>query len=548
LTVVTVRIDAHDFKDVLLAPVGSAELHWWNSTMVETIVGMTDDGWALGSNHRFFTDTSITEAVNEVVEYWVVVTDGNGNTYDDSGTPRTITFASGAIAPNFPYDIKGFAHLYNGSHAVGYNPVNIPGATVVLETTNTTGVFYTDTQVTDGLGRYLFVLQPDNYTIGGMAWVNFTITYGASTFYDYQTTVCNIGGGESWVNGTGGIPAFVNITWIPWWDGILPAPLPNTYPAGGPFWINVTITDVLGSICPGYYCYMQLETNETSLAQDLWTLGPGPVTIVFDGIGGAVSPFGAGDGYWNNTCVLNIAGVWAMWANATDGIGNPMTNLTWWDPVLPNGPQYEPANATWNYTHVLIVAGGFHWRPVVGWNLISIPKNISFVFGLALDASEAAQLVEDAALGAGIVITEIVLSEHQPGSYPASYNTWTHGVGGIDFAMSIDYSYWLYVDADLSAEGVFVQGANHVLYNDELENWGETAGWVNTVTLNAGYTMVNPSAAWWNCSAWNGTVSWHIDTRGNNGTWSNMGTYLHTGCGWVGGSYIPWYGQDGTLP
>jgi hypothetical protein len=242
------------------------------------------------------------------------------------------------------------------------------------------------------------------------------------------------------------------------------------------------------------------------------------------------------DGYYNSTCTFFLGGVWAIYANATDAIGGaPVLNMAW---ALPT----YPVNNTWNYTHVYIQAGGFFWRPQAGWNLISVPKNISAVL-LPFTAEQAGNLTNDAAVGAGIVLTEIVVAQAQFGSNPIAYDTYTWGVGGTNFVLGIDYAYWLYVDADMSAEGVFVQ-CEEVTPGDqgELElGVGEIdAAGLNNVVLPAyAWTMVSTSAGWANNSIYSGHVGGHTDTRGNTGAWSLGTTDFYTG-----GGYIPGIGGN----
>jgi hypothetical protein len=242
-----------------------------------------------------------------------------------------------------------------------------------------------------------------------------------------------------------------------------------------------------------------------------------------------------------------------------------MTNLTWWDPVLPNGPQFEPAITweqlqgspfAWNYTHVFIAAGGFYWKPVAGWNLVSVPKNISATWLVAgqFMASRATLAVSEAAIGAGIPVTEIILGSYIAGTVPAVYDIYDFALGGpVDFPLTIDYSYWLWVDVDMSAEGVYMQCEGPPSNpNGELDlGWGEIdAAGINQVTLNAGWTFVNPSASWTNGTAWLGGTGLHVDSRGNNASWS-MGTeVLFTGGGWidVGAGQWSWYSVSGIVP
>lgn len=519
-------------------------------------VPMTYILWAQGSNIATFTAVGGIPEPAAATHYVfnIQATDPNGNL----GVSPTwdLYYDEASAAPNFPYAVKGFSQFYNGSHAVGYNPFNQTGASVTVETINATGVHVGPlAQVTDALARYLFTLQPSEYAIGGLIWVNFTF----GTYFNYSTTVSALDGGESWVNGTFGIPANMTITFIPWWDGLGVVPPTNQYLSGQPFFVNITIYDAYGNIAPGYYCYMQIDTNETSAGQNLWGMGVGPQQVAFDGYGGALT-----DGYYNNTCTLQVGGIWAMYVNATDGAGTPLNNLTWWDAALPNGPQYSPA-ITWeqvangaanafNYTHVQILAGGFYWRPVAGWNVISVPKNVSatlLTVGQFM-ASTAGTLVQAAAAGAlpvPLALTECSLARHVPGTYPAVYEVWDVMLAsGTDFALDIDYAYWLWVDVDMSAEGVFVQGQPSAQdQNGNLElGYGQiTAAGINDVTLNARWTMVNPCAGWSNNSAWAVGTALHIDSRGNSGIWSAAGEILTTGGGWIAGVHHAWYSQAG---
>ncbi|MBA3046689.1 MAG: Ig-like domain-containing protein [Candidatus Thermoplasmatota archaeon] len=527
----TIRVDSHDFQDTLTGL--THNLYTRNSTGIVVSTVMVNDGWAMGSNHRFWT-SSITEVVAESVTYWVNVTDPSGNLYDGfAAGQRTLAFASGEQ----PFIVHGFAMLYNGSIAAGYQPVNRTGATVTVQTTNITGVLFTWTGLTDGNGAYLVTLQPANYTLGGPIWVNFTEPDLVSgLLWQNYSMILSTNSGDGWCNGTYGIPYNIDIEWIPWWNGILPAPITNTYLPGQLFIISVNITDIYGCNAPGHYSWVTLQTNETSSLQTLWGTGsPGPYGIEFDGIGGVTT-----DGWYNSTCALYLLGVWAIYGNVTATLGGlASTNLAWAFPTYP-------VNNTWNYTHVLIKTGGFFWQPIAGWNLISVPKNVSAAYkdaGGFLNASTAAQLVLDT----GIVAT-LTLAQANLGSNPISYNTYSVPGGGTNFLLGIDYAYWLFVGTGIP-DGVFVPCEPGAMGAGELDlNWGEiTAAGINQVTLGGNaWTMVSTSAGWVNNSIYNNSVGLHTDVRDNTGTWSLGTTDFYTGGGYIPGNKA-FYAQAGTL-
>ncbi|MCK5037644.1 MAG: hypothetical protein KAS16_00960, partial [Thermoplasmata archaeon] len=533
----TIRIDAHDFLEFAVSG-GSANL-WTNTDAAGWVDAgaMTADGSAAGSWHNYYTAT-ITSAVPASIQYYVAATDG---TNAANSATQTLNFADAALGPSFPAEVKGFANLYNGDHVAGYLPIAQVGALVTMQTYNATGVLITLGPVaTDAIGRYLFTVQPDEYDVGGTVWVNYT----NGAYLDFQVGVFAVDGAEVWANGTFGVPYDMHVDWIPFWDGNLPAPVSgsNTYFPGQAFYVNITVYDAYGNIAPGYYCWMEIDTNESSLLQDLWLGGVAPTAIEFDGIGGATT-----DGYYNNTVQLYTAGVWAIFVNATiDGAGTPATNLTWFGGANPTNPQLDPAGNVTNITHVQIAAGGFYWTPIADWNLVSVPMNVSVALltGGNFLASTACQQVEDAAVfaGAGIGTTTIIMAQQILNQYPAQYNTFEYGVGGTDFTLGIDYAYWLFVDVDLTADGVYIQ-ADELEVDDTIEI--DAAG-LNTVTLGTSWTMVNPSASWGNSSAWLGGAAVHIDLRGNTGLWSTGAGQLYTGGGWNGGANIAWYGNPAT--
>jgi hypothetical protein len=550
-----ISVDYRDFTDYAA---GTAEYRVGTAAGLSDVTGgwvaMNFDGWAEGCNENDFS-FNVDSAVAVTWWYQARVTDTSTAPGLVTAAPeRQIEFTDAAIAPGGPLLVTGFVDIYDGTVAGGYAPLRrstaVDGAAVTVETRNATGVWQSFGPLNvDGLGRYALTLQgyideadEGDYAVGFPIWVNFTEAGPWGIDYRNESIIAAApDGGSAFVNGTYGIPFNLDLEWIPWWNGIIPAPATNSYLPGVSFIVSANITTWTGARSIGYYGYVSLWGEDPSNLIDMWTIAfPGPYGIEFDGIGGAIS-----DGIYNSTATFYTGGIWEVWANSTTVIGGAN------EPVLALGlVNYPWVNNTTNYTHVEIIGGGFFWRPIVGWNLISIPANVSGIFGLTFTASEAAQLVDDAATGAAIAFTEIVVSDHQDGTRPMAYDTWTHGVGGSDFVMDIDHCYWLYVDADLSAEGVFVQtSANN---NGELElNWGPVVAGVNTVTIDAlSFTMVNTGAGWSNNTIYNTDVVGHTDTRGNQGGWSAGTERIYTGGGWVPGigGNLAWYSQTGIVP
>ncbi|MCK4758178.1 MAG: hypothetical protein KAS67_06990, partial [Thermoplasmata archaeon] len=540
-TTETFYVDYEDFTDYSSAVYYERD---FGNVSFDGPFAMTHDLWQEGSNLNDFSFTLVRNYA-VVVEYYFTVEDGATPVVPFSGGIRTMEWTDEAAAEVFPLDVVGFAQWYNGTHADGYSPVNITDLTpsVVVTSYNGTAWISQPAVNTDGFGRYQVEIQPDEYIVGGLVWANFTM----GTYQDSVNATVIFDGVNIMLNGTFGIPYDMFVYWVPYWDGILPAPAGNVYAPGQMFYVNVSVYDAYGNIAPGYYCYMNISTNETSLLQDLWLGGLSPTIIALDGIGGPVT-----DGYYNNTVQLYTAGVWAIYVNASDATGGPVTNLTWWIPGGPNGPQADPAANVTNMTHIQIAEGGFYWRPIAdAWNLVSVPMNVSVALldaGGDFWASKACEQIEAVAIweGAAPSATQIVLAKHQLNSYnPVTYDTYEYGVGGTDFIMSIDYCYWLFVSTvDLWTDGIYIQASE--LERDDAK---ETLGNVNTITLGSSWTMLNPSASWGNSSAWaNGGAVIHIDERGNTGLWSTGAGQLYDGGSWNGGVNIAWYGATGTLP
>ncbi|MBI5001675.1 MAG: hypothetical protein HZB92_09195 [Euryarchaeota archaeon] len=507
---------------------------------------MTNISFWVGSYNNLF-EANFTENVPTTVTYYVNCT--NSANLTTTTAQRNVKFAT-QVEPTNPLNVAGRVFLYNGSIAGGYNPGNVSGATVSVATTNLTGVITTLVQTTDMAGNYIVTFQPNNYTDGGLVWVNTTtpgatsvyvgggnFTYNAPDWRNWTTGTAVDGIGFVEINATLGIPYNLTVAWVPDWT--LGSNAFNTFPAGTMFNVLGVVYDNRSRVAPGYYGTLAISTNESNAASLIWGgVAPGPVTITLDGLGGIASPAPSGaivaapfntvtDGVWNDTATLWNGGVWALWVNDTYA---PASSLA------PGIPGYSAFNETDN-THVRITGSGFFWKPLAGWNIISVPMNTTAAYGAAFMASEAGQAVQAAASLYGVALTQAFLSRRLPGS-PATYQTWDVIMGaGVDFSLDIDHAYWLYVSSAITA--VWVQ-ADQLMVGDPL--MGIAASGVNTVSLDQGWNMVNSGL---NASSreWAGHAPVFVDAAGNVGNWSDNTTIFYTGGGQSAGAYYGWYDQ-----
>jgi hypothetical protein len=332
-------------------------------------------------------------------------------------------------------------------------------------------------------------------------------------------------------NVTYGIPYNNTITWVIDWT-VTPTIGVNIVAPGTAVGVRVEIRDNRSLIVPGYYGNLRIDTNDTNAAVQVWG-GADPNNIVLDGVGGAVT-----DGYYNNTVQLYTPRPWAwgVWVNDTTGadlyLVDPSAAFLY---VAAN-----LANQIDDNTHIRISSGGVMWTLSVGWNLVSYPKNYTLLG--TLSALEATQYIEDARVRYGLGASSIVMASMTNGQPSTiSYDTYTFGVGGVDFLITPDYAYWVFVQVAIPL--VFVPGNDIVAANDP--GMGLPGG-VNTVTLNAGWTMVstglNPTSIVFGAGVNAPLLS---DIAGNQGNGA-AGSIFWTGGSWAAGHYA-WYDQPGGI-
>ncbi|MBI5000993.1 MAG: Ig-like domain-containing protein [Euryarchaeota archaeon] len=549
----TVTLTAADFRDV--QTLGTARITAYyrsNHTLFfPENTTMTFGGWALGSNIDTFTYTWAVPGGADVA-FWTYIDDGA----QVAQSPAYREFNTGAGSePTNPLDVAGRIFLYNGSVAGGYNPGNVSGAAVSIQTVNSTNVLITKLATSDMAGNYIVTFNNTEYVDGGLIYVNTTtpaavtsvyvagqnFTFAAPDWRNWTTSTAVDGAGLVWINATLGIPYNLTVSWVPDW--LLGSNAFNTFPAGTVFNVLSVIYDNRSRVCPGYYGTLLIRSNESNAVSAAWTFVPASVggTVTLDGLGGAVSPIlpganvtapfaAVGDGVYGNTASLWNVGVWALWVNDTFA---PVGSLA------PGVPGYSAFFETDN-THVQIVGGGFYWKPLAGWNLISVPMNTTTLYGPAFTASDVDSAVTAAALLYGVALTSAFVSNRLAGS-PATYETYDIVLNaGIDFTLNIDNAYWLYVNAAITA--VYVQ-AEELIAGDVGFGQISAAG-INDVTLVAGWNMVNSGLNATSREFGLGANAPNfVDAAGHAGNWSNNNTILYTGGGQTLNTFYGWYDQ-----
>jgi hypothetical protein len=526
----------------------NATLFWKNST--ETAWHwqlMANISFWNGSYNNYF-EANFTEATPTMVTYYVNCT--NSANLTTMAPPRTVFFAD-EVAPTNPLNVGGFVHLYNGNLATGYNPGFVEAATVTATTWNGT-TYRTLTDVTDPTGFYQVTFTNGSYLDGGAVWVNTTTpanpttvhvgaatyTFNAPGWVNNSAIAAVDSAGQLFCNETLGIPYNLTVRWVPDWT-VTPIPGINILNILQQFYVTAVVRDRQGLLAPGYYGALRTWTNQTN--GNLWGAPlPAQATATLDGLGGLASPWGDAnyqglDGFYNRSAAFVNSGIFVIWVNDTT---SPSDSLT------PDAPPPLPPQVSAVYerdnTHVRIIGvGGFFWRLLAGWNIVSVPQNTSAYYGPTFTASEAGSCVQAAAARYGVVLTTCLLAGRLAGS-PASYQTWDVLAGaGVDFAMDIDHAYWLYVSAAITDVYVPSTGLLNIPgVGDPAMGIGPTG--INQVSLAAGWNMVN--------SGLNetGTVfglgvnaPMHIDVSGNIGNWAS-GTVLYT-AGSFGAGYYCWF-------
>jgi hypothetical protein len=231
-----------------------------------------------------------------------------------------------------------------------------------------------------------------------------------------------------------------------------------------------------------------------------------------------------------NSAAFTTPGVWCIWVNDTT---TPVDSLTPDIPVLDPAPYLNAQNETDN-THVMITGGGFYWQLLVGWNIISVPMNTTLLYGATFTASEAYACVLAADLLYPGVLTECTIaSRTAAGTYE------TYDGAGIDFVMDLDHAYWAYVDVAIPYVYVMSDDLEAGALGDPA--MGIAAGGINTVSLNAGWNMVNSGL---NASAsyWLGETANFVDPANHQG-WASQGVNILFTGGSFGLGYYGWYDQ-----
>ena len=233
--------------------------------------------------------------------YWV---------YSESNVLWQVETVSPTVG-TMPYQLAGTVYLYDGMPGIGYDPLtSTGGAPVTIEWFNpSTGMMDSQNAVTDLLGRYLFMINGNEYYIGDEIYVNATFDAPYSNNgYNYTSFLTD--GGFSLQNVTCGIP----------YEVIIVNPLPFSVQFSGlAFQVDYEFYDRDGMLAQGYYTHIDGAMEWMSTDP---TFFPPPGGI-FDG---TASPF-AGTG--SEMIMLTTPDLFAMVELSEGGFASNMFLTPW---------------------------------------------------------------------------------------------------------------------------------------------------------------------------------------------------------------------------
>jgi uncharacterized repeat protein (TIGR01451 family) len=366
-----------------------------------------------------------------------------------SSTPSNISKIEFAAS----YYINGTVYLYAGTYAGGYNPlVSTSGAPVTARWFDSgTSTYRTISTTTNAIGFFSVTIY--NCTDGSLVELKarFVAPYNNWGYnYTYVDFIGHPGGRIQ--NVVCGVPYSVVLT--------VPVPLALETP-GISFPATYVIRDRDGSLAQGYFTFANgpMEWSSSDI-----TFVP-PVAKIFNGVSSGGSAAVA--------LTLFTGGI--QWINISEG-GSDEFNpyLTPWGNFnqIINGVTSPGWKDDWEQVDIIVLGGGgFDWRVVVGWNIVSCPMT-TYERGSNgyFDAYDALKICHWQLPGG----TQLSLLKRVGGN-PSNYSRFDYGMSeSLAFPLDGVHSYWVYSDV-----------AGIVAFNGTA--WPAGA---NVLTLSAGWNMV----------------------------------------------------------
>jgi len=439
--------------------------------------------WGTFNNILTYSIPGNTFNPGDVVDYLGQVTDGNGNIGILGAGSFTVALAPPGVQD--PYPIYGYLNLYNGNGGA-YTAIPSAGGAIVTATwiSSFNGATLTRTDATNALGQFSIDLM--NYTDGAQVWLTapFDAPYNN---LGYNYTTINIVGfpGGRMQNVLCGIPYDVEIT----------VPIAGAIEQSGvPFATTYVWYDINGLLCQGYYSFFD--------GNMIWWSGDPlfvpPAGYQFNGIADA--------GTHNDLLTLFTGG--NQWINISEG-GAPEANpwpTPWGAIQIPT--TFVGGNVVlvpgflkdWDNITVMVLAGGFDWKVVDGWNIVSVPQDpVNKGTNLVFDSFDALEYVAWQLTAAG-GFTDLSLADRTGGN-PSTYNMFDYGMAeGVAFPMDGVHGYWVYANLVLPAP--VACHFNSTNYSAGLNVLNAVAGW-NLVGFTHNYIAwgAMPTAADWTTAA-----------------------------------------------
>ncbi len=442
--------------------------------------------WATYNNILTYSIPGSTFVAGDVVDYLGQVTDGNGNIGLLGAGSFTVADAPPGVQD--PYPIYGYLYLYDGAAGV-YSPNPSAGGATVTATwiSSFNGATLTRTDLTNGLGQFSIDLM--NYTDGAQVWLTapFDAPYNNM---GYNYTTINIAGfpGGRMQNVLCGIPYNVEIT--------VPIAGANEQ-QGVAFGTTYVWYDINGLVCQGYYTFVS-GTNGGPMTW--WSNDPlfvPPVGYAFNGVADAgthndLLTLFTGPAPWINISERGAAGV-DPYSTPWGALNLIPTTFVGGNVVLANGWLKD-----WDNITLQMAVGGFDWKVVNGWNIVSVPQDpVNKGTNAVFDSFDALNYVAWQLTGG---FTELSLADRTGGN-PSTYNMFDYGMAeGVSFPMDGVHGYWVY--ADLVAAGPFVCHFNSTNYSAGFNVLNAVIGW-NLVGFTHNYIAwgAMPTAAQWTTAA-----------------------------------------------
>jgi len=494
-----------DFSDYETALAGSYFTYSVNAVPAGNFAWTpTFDGYGSYLYTLTYSIPASTFVAGDVITY-------GGQVTDTAATPgTTVLGAGGPITmndpPEFvePFPVYGFVYLYDGTGGV-YTPLIAPAGTPVqveyYDGVLTANRIINDVTIAGGQFSIdiMNALDADPYGIEIRAGP--FPGYG-NMGYNWTAIVASQTAGGVWVDVICGVPYNVTIT--------APPPL-SIVTSALPFPITYTITDIDGVPCAGYFSFFDGPMTWTS-GDLLATL---PVAYTIDGTAGGFT------GTQIDALTLVTGGL--QWVNISERIFPADCN---WYPSIFGAFQLRMGGVLvdgwyddWDNITLLVLAGGFDWNLVQGWNLVSCPQDAVYralgSVNLFFDAQDALTCVNEYLLtNFGVTDPLLSLSDRiGVGAYQ------TYDVGQPEPAWGLDTTsgYWVYYSLAVPhivhfiANNATCNAGTHYVDVAVGANWN-LLGYQHNYTGNTGWAYY-PFAA----DFTNGVIAtylWHVDLGG----------------------------------